>query len=51
MCYAYKCILYLYGNIGLLDIHAKECVYTGLQDKCKGNLYMVYFMKNWIKKW
>ena len=33
MCYANKLILYLYGTVWLLDIHAKECVYTSLQDK------------------
>ena len=41
MCYANKFILYLYGNILLSDIHTKECVYTSLQDKCKGNIYDV----------
>ena len=40
MCYANKFILYLYGKIWLLDIHTKECVYTSLQDKCKGNIYI-----------
>ena len=50
MCYANKFILYLYGNIWLLDIHTKECVYTCLQDKCKGNIYNVYLLKSCIKK-
>ena len=50
MCYANKFILYLYGNIWLLDIHTKECVYTSLQDKHKGNIYMVYLVKSCIEK-
>ena len=37
----YKFILCLYGKIWLLDIHTKECVYTSLHDKCKGNIWCI----------
>ena len=65
MCYANKFILYLYGNIGLLDIHTKEYVYTSLQgsqkkfaslqqvkrsEQCEvQRKHMVYLVKSCIK--
>ena len=39
MCYAISLSYTYITKIWLLDIHTKECVYTSLQDKHKGNIW------------